>query len=188
VLPELEGYQDQLLSIQQDAPGIVAQLTPEQFNWRPAPARWSIAECFDHLNATARVFLAKIDRSIADAKARGLRGTGPAGHGLIDRLMIRAMEPPPRFHTRSPKVVTPAEHTTRDREAVMREFMEWQGQIAARVRQADGLALSRVRVPSPFGRWLTYSLGGAFAIALAHERRHLWQAKEVRNALERTKK
>ncbi len=185
VIPELEGYQDQLLSIQQDAPGIVAQLTGEQFNWRPAPGKWSIAECFDHLNATARVFLAKIDRSITEAKAKGLTGTGPFAYGLIDRLMIRAMEPPPRFRTRSPKVVRPAGHTTRDREAVMREFMEWQDRFAARIQEADGLELSRARVQSPFGRWLTYSLGGAFAIALAHERRHVWQAKQVRNDLER---
>jgi hypothetical protein len=182
VVSELEGYQDQLLSIRQDAPGIVARLTDEQFNWRPAPGRWSIAECFDHLNAAARAFVPELDRSLSDARARNLTGTGPFAYGLIDRLMIRAMEPPPRFRTRAPKMVAPG--ARRAREPVMREFMEWQDHLAARIRQAEGLELSRARVRSPFARWLTYSLGGAFAIALAHERRHLWQARVVRNEME----
>lgn len=67
---ELEGFLDQLLSIQQDVPGIVAGLSDAQFNWRPAPNRWSIAEGFDHLNLTARAFVPAIDAALRDARAK----------------------------------------------------------------------------------------------------------------------
>ena len=37
--PELETYLDQLLSIRQDADGLMSRLTDEQFNWQPGPGR-----------------------------------------------------------------------------------------------------------------------------------------------------
>jgi hypothetical protein len=63
----------------------------------------------------------------------------------------------------------------------MREFQEWQERFADRLRAADGLDLRRIRSRSPAVTRLTYSLGTAFAIFLAHERRHLWQARGIRN-------
>jgi len=185
MIAELEGYEDQLLSIRQDAPGIVAHLSDEQFNWRPAPNRWSIAECFDHLNVTARAFMPELDRAIADARARGLTGTGPFAYGLLDRLSIRAMEPPPRLRVRTPKVFAPSKG--RSSEAVMTEFYGWQDRLGERIRSLDGLDLRRARMRSPAVKWMKYSLGGALAMTLAHERRHLWQARQVRNEMERRK-
>ena len=74
---EIEGYQDQLLSIKQDAPGVVGNLSDGQFHWRPEMNRWSIAECFDHLNKAARLFINAFDVSLADARARNRLGSGP---------------------------------------------------------------------------------------------------------------
>jgi len=50
---ELQGYGDQLLSVRQDAVGLMSGLTEAQFNWKPAPERWSMSGCVDHLNKTA---------------------------------------------------------------------------------------------------------------------------------------
>jgi hypothetical protein len=55
-----------------------------------------------------------------------------------------------------------------------------------RLRKADGLDLRRARMRSPVLRWLSYSLGTGLVGFLAHERRHVWQARQVRNALDRT--
>ena len=63
----------------------------------------------------------------------------------------------------------------------MREFMEWQAAIDERIRRADGLDLKRTRERSPAVPLVKWSLGTMLAITLAHERRHLWQAREVRN-------
>jgi hypothetical protein len=176
---ELESYLDQLLSITQDAPGIAANLTDAQFNWRPAPGRWSMAECFDHLNRTAHAYMGRLDASIAEGRSRGLTAPGPFVHSLLDRLILRSMEPPVRFRMRSPRVFRPAPE--RAHAETMREFQEWQERFADRLRAADGLDLRRIRSRSPAVTRLTYSLGTAFAIFLAHERRHLWQARGIRN-------
>ena len=49
------------------------------------------------------------------------------------------------------------------------------------LRRADGLDLARVKVVSPFVRTMKLGLGPCFQFLLAHERRHLWQAWQVRN-------
>src|SRR5262245_47117128 len=91
---EIEGYQDQLLSIRQDAPGIVGGLAEDGVNWRPAPNRWSIGECFAHLNVSAKRSIEALDEAIADARARGLTASGPFTYPLLERLFVRSQEPP----------------------------------------------------------------------------------------------
>ena len=179
---EIEGYQDQLLSIRQDAPGIIAGLTGEDVNWRPAPDRWSIGECFSHLNVSAKRSIETVDEAIADARARGLTGSGPFVYPLLERLFVRSLEPPPRFRARARKFLEPARQVNADE--VLQEFFVWQDHFNERLRRADGLDLRRVRVQSPVVSWLRYSLGSAIATFLAHERRHLWQARRVRQELE----
>jgi hypothetical protein len=179
---EIEGYHDQLLSIRQDAPGIIAGLTSEDVNWRPAPDRWSVGECFSHLNVSAKRSIETVDGAIADAQSRGLTGSGPFVYPLLERLFVRSLEPPPKFRARARRFLEPARQVNPD--DVLREFFGWQDQFNERIRRADGLDLRRVRVRSPVVSWLRYSLGTAIATFLAHERRHLWQARRVRQELE----
>ena len=74
---ELQGYGDQLLSVRQDAVGLMSGLSDAQFNWQPAPGRWSMGGCFDHLNKSAQGFIPKIDTTIAKAQSEGLKSNGP---------------------------------------------------------------------------------------------------------------
>ena len=124
---ELEGYQDQLLSIRQDAPGIVAGLTDEEVNWRPEPHRWSIGECFGHLNVSAKRSIETVDEAIARARARGLTAGGPFAYPLLERLFVRSLEPPPKFRTRARSFLEPARHVKSA--DVLREFFDWQDQL-----------------------------------------------------------
>ena len=179
--PAIEVYQSQLLTIRQDVPGLVANLSQEQFAWSPASNRWSMAHCFDHLNITARAFVPAIDRATEGARAHGLTGTGPFVCSLFERLFLRATEPPPRLRMAAPKVLRPA--PDKPMEAILSEFMEWQDRLGERIRVADGLDLRRARGRSPAFPLMTWSLGSLIAITLAHERRHLWQARQVRKAL-----
>jgi len=176
---EIEGYLDQLLAITQDAPGIVAQLSDDQFNWRPEVNRWSIGECFDHLNKAARSFMPAFDRSLDDARERNLRATGPFAYPTHERLFVHLLEPPARPRFPAPRHFRPS--GGQSAAEVMRQFFDLQDQFGQKLRQADGLDLRRIRLRSPAARWFVYSLGTAFRGFLAHERRHLAQARNVRN-------
>jgi hypothetical protein len=178
VVAELEAYLDQLVSVRQDAAGLMTDLSDHQFNWQPAPGRWSMAQCFGHLNLSARqLFIPGIDGAIADARRRNLTSPGPFVHPALQRIFLRLSEPPPRIRFKAPRAVKQAE--TRPLAAVRDEFLEWQDRLGERMRQADGLDLRRARHRSPMPGW-RWTLGTFFAITLAHERRHIWQAREVR--------
>jgi hypothetical protein len=119
--PEIEGYLDQLLSIQQDVPGVVANLTDEQFNWQPSRDRWSIAQCFDHLNLTAGRFLPAIDAAIDHARQRGLLSPGPFTYPLLERWFVRSTEPPPKLRNKAFKAFVPV--SGKAKSDVMGRFM-----------------------------------------------------------------
>ncbi len=50
---------------------------------------------------------------------------------------------------------------------------------AERGGRPRGVDLGRVRFRSPFFALLRFSLGAGFEMLLAHDRRHLWLAREV---------
>jgi hypothetical protein len=175
---EIEGYLYQLLSIKQDYPGIVARLSHEQFNWRPAPDKWSIAQCFDHLNLTAAKFVPAMDAAITRARQQGSLSQGPFAYPMLERWFVRSQEPPPRMRTRAFKRFIPA--SERPASEVMPRFANWQEQIGEQIRNADGIDLARARHKSPVLPILTWRLGTMIALTLAHERRHIWQARQVR--------
>jgi DinB family protein len=176
VIAELETYQDQVTSIQQDAAGLMDGLSDAQFNWRPGSNRWSMGECFDHLNISAKtLFVPGIDGAIADAKSRGLLSQGPFVHPALQRWFLHVSEPPPKMRFKAPGKVK--QKTPRPVNDVRQEFLDWQDRLGERIRLADGLDLRR----ASHGTLWRWTLGTYIAVCLAHERRHIWQARQVRN-------
>ena len=51
------------------------------------------------------------------------------------------------------------------------------------MERAEGLDLARIKVATPISRFLKMSLGAMFEQAAAHERRHIEQARRVREKL-----
>ena len=177
--PELDIYLEQIRYIRQDVAALVANLGDDQFTWRPAPGRWSIGECFEHLNLTAAAFVPAIDAAIADARARNLRGDGPFVYPLLERLFVASNEPPPRRRFRAFKALPPGAPplARRGHECLFGLAGPPRGAHQA----ADGFDLRRVTAPIAVLPLMKWSLGTMFALVLAHERRHIWQARQVRN-------
>jgi len=175
---ELEGYRGQFEAVKRDASDLVAGLSEAQFNWRPTPGAWSIAECLAHLNVTGQFFLPRIDRRIREARAAGMLSEGPFRYGLLARVMVRGMEPPAKLKFKAPKIFQPmSEHLSA---VIVPAFITLQDQLVERLRGARGVDLRRVKVTSPVSRLVKISLGQVFPFVAAHERRHLWQARRLR--------
>jgi hypothetical protein len=175
--PEIDAFRIEFERLSAEADALVAPLDEAQFNWQPVPGAWSVAECLEHLNVTARLYLPKLDDGIADAIRRGLYAEGPFTYNWIGRLFAGILEPPAKFKVKAPQTFHPAPH--RSRHDIMAAFRAYQVQYIDRLRQANGLDLSRARVRSPASKWLRMPLGSGFAVMTAHERRHLWQARRV---------
>jgi hypothetical protein len=173
----LEAYREQFEAIEIDARKIVEGLTDVQLTWRPGPGVWSIRDCLDHLIETGSQSLFHIADAVAEGRAHALYGSGPFRYSVLERWMVWLMEPPPRLKFPAPRAYRPTGR--QPPRLVVNEFFRLQDQLRAALPEAKGLNLARIKVRNPVSRWLRFSLGQEFAFTAAHERRHLWQIRQV---------
>ena len=175
--PEIDNFRKEFERLADEADLLASGLTDEQFDWKPSPHAWSIGQCIDHLNATARLYLPQLDEGIANAIRQGMYGEGPFKYWWLARMFVKTLEPPPRLRFKTPAgFLPPAGRTRRE---ILAAFRAYQVQYIDRLRQANGLNLAHARVRSPLAAWLHLPLGIGFEAMIAHERRHLWQARQV---------
>ena len=178
LIEELRDYCEQIENIQEDAQELTATLSDRQFNWRPAPGKWSISECLAHLNVVNGAYLSPIRDLIQGGRQAGLTASGPFRYGFFSRKFNALVEPPVKFRVPAPKQYLPPPDLSKDR--VVPDFLSMHDAITELVVQSNGLDLARVKVPVPFSKRVKFSLGQGFALITAHDRRHLWQAWQVR--------
>lgn len=171
------AYRRQLEAVLADAESLAGGLSDAQLAWRPASSRWSIADCLNHVNVTLSKYLPRIDAMLAQGLAEGLTGRGPFRHPFVGNWFIRMMEPPPRRKLRVPGVFAPL--PDQPPASLLPEFSRLRRLLLAQVAEADGLDLAAVQTSSPAARYFTLTLGQCFAALAAHDRRHLWQARQV---------
>ena len=141
--PQIDEFRREFERLADEADALVAPLSDEQFYWPPAEASWSVAQCIDHLNVTARLYLPQLDEGIANAIRQGLYGEGPFKYWWFARLFVRLLEPPPKMRVKTPSVFQPP--PARTRREIMAAFRAYQVQYVDRLRQANGLDLARAR-------------------------------------------
>jgi len=157
----------------------ILPLSIEQLLWRPEPWRWSIAECLDHLNATYRVWLPRVNAATSASSRLGHTLEGSPRYEGAEIEALRLVEPPVVFRAVAPPDLIPAAAV--DPDELVDYFCEFRDQYAETLRRAFGLDLARILLTEPIAP-LIQSLGGALAFLAAHERRHTWQSEQVRTA------
>jgi DinB superfamily len=178
---ELEEYHLQFERIASEAEELTAGLTEARFNWRPTPDQWSIEECLAHLTAVGQVAVQAVEAAVDAARARGITGTGPFEYPAWERFLLRETEPPVRHPLPAPKRFVPLHGQPVT--GILPTFLHVQRQFTIQIEKADGLDLRRVKVATPITRLLKWSLGTSLAQTAAHERRHMAQARRVRERL-----
>lgn len=181
MLQELEQHCLTLQSISAEADELTRGLGEAQFNWRPSPDQWSIEECLTHLVMVGHSAVAAIEKSIEQGRERGLTGGGPFEYPALERYFLREAAPPVRHPVSAPQHFQPLHGQPIT--GVLPTFHHVQGQFIRQLQRADGLDLRRIKVASPLSRFLKLSLGMTFAQAVAHEQRHMAQARRVRERL-----
>ena len=176
---DLRDLWGQIDRVAEDARSLCG-LSDAQFNWSPEPGRrWSVGQCIAHLNAASGIYLPVVDKAIRRGRERGLKSPGPYHHPMIGNLFVKLAEPPPKVKFKAPSAMLPPSNERRAE--TLDAFLTLQDRLKECLRSANGLDLGRIRVSSPINSLLKFSLGQAFALTASHERRHLWQARQVRN-------
>ena len=180
--PELERIRKEVEATNAKAVVLCRGLEGEQLAWRERPGRWSIAEILLHLEITTHVCLPSVDQAIDEARRKKLHGAGPFNIGMMGRLFVWYVEPPPAIKLPSPRVLIPMLQGPADE--VLPRFLRSQQLMLQRLEAANGIHLTRARFISPFASFVRMNLLALFSVFTAHERRHLWQASNLRQQLE----
>ena len=175
--PQLAEVDEELRTALDRLHRLQANVPPERWNERPAPDRWSIAECIAHLNLTAEAFLPGLRAGIAEARELGGEVPRRFHRGFFGWLLWKILPPPARLKVKTTPRFVP--NATAPVPVLTAEFERLHGEIVELLHQGEGLPLHRPRVPSPFSERTGYNLFAAFSIIPRHEHRHLWQAEQV---------
>ena len=158
------------------AKSLTAGLSAAQMTWRTQPGKWSIAQNLAHLTAGEPQGLDTLTSSIAAARAKGIIGNGPFRYGWLSSWIMKSQEPPPKRKFKSARRFVPSPDV--DAAQALADYLRMTARLTELIQEADGLDLARAK--TPFG-WFKMPLGALLTHVITHNRRHLWQAEQVRN-------
>ena len=173
----LHEFDDTLQAVER----ITAQLSPAEFHWRESPDKWSVGQSLDHLAKVGRMYADKMLPVIQAGQEQGMKATAPFQPGLLERLFLWSTEPPPKFRVTAPKVFRPAgpDEPTGSPEELVAAYRKANRTFYEMAKQTRDLDWNRLKVSSPATDKIRISLGASFAIAAAHERRHIYQMEGI---------
>ena len=175
---EVGGVVAELEAIGRDAREVFGRLSAAQLNWKPSAEQWSVGQCFEHLIKTNESFFPTLEAiTKGERKGRLWERVSPLS-GLFGKVVLRGLTSPRKFN--APKGIRPSASGVGG--DIVARFAEHQGELSRRVGAAGGADLRRTVVTSPISGFVTYRLGDAFRIVVAHERRHFEQARRVTQA------
>jgi hypothetical protein len=175
----LAAAAQQFATTKREAAAVVTGLSDTQLNWISAPGKWSVGQCLMHLATSTDAALPAIDRAIGVARQRGWgRQAGPIRYGWFTRWMTGSMEPPPKRLMKTFLIFQPPVEAL-GCDHVLRALGASRDRLLDRVRQADSVDVKRAIVVSPVSRLFRMPLGGYFSFLAAHDRRHVYQARQV---------
>ena len=163
------------------AEALVSGLTPDQLTRRPHPGKWSIAECIVHLNSTAAIVQSLMGKAIARGKRDNTLGKGPFDIGVKGRFLVWLAEPPPKIRIPAPRNVRPPARID-DPLKLLPAFLKAQDEWERLMRESEGLDQAKIKV-GPLASPFRTRLSAAMPWMMAHQRRHLWQAENVKRQI-----
>ena len=159
---------------------MVVGMTAQQAAWRPAPDKWSVIECLEHLAVSAEQYLERLGPALAAARVEGLTGTGPwRRRTLFGWMILRVLDPDAKRTFAAPGVFAPSPPAELELKGVRERFRSGLESLLDLAREADGLDLDRIRLATPISPWPRITAAEAFRIHALHFPRHLDQAEAV---------
>jgi hypothetical protein len=163
-----------------DVQSAFGNLDARQVNWRPDAPKWSVAQCLEHLMAANRLMVAAGQRALDESQPRTVWQRMPGLPGIFGRMLIRSQVPQAtRKYKASPLAQPAASDIAGD---VVDRFVSQHREIVTWLRGLDEPRLARAVMVSPFVAFIVYSVLDGARLVLAHDHRHIEQARRVTQA------
>jgi hypothetical protein len=144
--------------------------------------QWSAIQAIEHLNMYGRYYIPAMKQAMEN---------NPGGRqawfqsGWLGNYFTRSMAPKTVYEVKN-KMKTPKNYNPTpglNVDTVLNEFIQQQNQLLQLLEQAKNADLGRIRIPITISKMVKMKLGDTFRFLIAHEQRHMIQA---RNALHAT--
>jgi hypothetical protein len=152
-----------------------------KLNWKPDEARWSVAQCFDHLVSANRQLVDQA-KSALENPPTSIWQRLPLWPAMFGRLLVSSQGPKVGRKYVAHSKATPA---SRIRADIIERFAEQHRELEAWTRTLDESTARRTVMISPFASAITYTVLDGLRLLVAHDRRHFEQARRVLDAMPR---
>ena len=148
----------------------------------PDEGKWSAAQCLEHLNMYNRYYLPAIEKAMVHIPKEVNAWFVP---GFFGNYFTNMMMPKNVYEVKNRMKAMKAYRPDRgvNVEGVFKEFYEHQKKLLNLLETARKRNLEQVRVPISISKLIRLKLGDVFRFLVAHEHRHMIQA---RNAIRAT--
>lgn len=173
-----ERLRESLNANDEAAKKLVAGFNEEQLNWQPAPGRWSVGQCLEHLCITNEAYLPALVAALREKPDAPVEQIVPGWFG--GWFLRNFIEPSPQTkRVPAPSKIRP---TARVGLSVLDRFLKANQSCRELILSAQNKDVNRIRFWNPLVKGIRFTVGTGFEIIAGHERRHLLQAGKVCDA------
>lgn len=178
---ELQFLIEQIDACESEAERLVADMDDDSVNCSPPKGGWSVAQCLEHLALMNEFYLRGWQDAVHDA-ARAQRGPFAGLRAtFMGRWFAKSLEPPVRMKAKAVAAALPGPRCTRD--AVLSRYKASHEGYRHLVRSAAAVDVNLIVRPNAIVNRVKMRLSTVLLVIPAHDRRHLWQAANVKRAL-----
>lgn len=156
-------------------------LPDDAFYKQPEPKKWSAAQCFDHLNLTMEIYVPQMVTKVQE-KERYRGQNGEFKLSFWGKLAVNAMKPktdksiPMKMKTF--KKLRPLKNG-QSKNQLLEQFLLYQKDIIFVIKGLEYMSLTKPKIISALGPIFKLRIGDALHFMIAHNQRHLLQAKNA---------
>jgi len=169
-----------LEDVARDARETFGRYSAPQLNWQPDSSRWSVAQCLEHLLTANTMMFEAAGEALDESRPRSVWQRLPVLPRLFGPIMVRSMAPDAERKFKAPAKARPAASAISG--DVVQRFIAQQIEAATRARVLDEGRAARTVMSSPFVKAVTYSVLDGWRLIVAHDHRHVEQARRVTQA------
>lgn len=152
-------------------------LTTEQLNWKPDAKTWSIAQNIEHLIIINQTYFAILSKLKSGNYNLPFIARFNFMVTLLGKLILNSVNPDRKKKIKTFSIWEPSQsHINSD---ILEEFVRHQNELKHHIENSADLIKKETVISSPANKNIVYKLKTAFDIIVTHEQRHLEQAKEV---------
>ena len=173
------NHQQELTQLTQEFVQAFGSLTEAQLNWKPTPNTWSVGQIVDHLITANSTYFPIFEAIQEDRYPTRFYERLPFLPSFFGKLILKSVQPEAERKTKTVPVFEPTQSNVPA--DILPTFQHHQETLKEWVGKMEQLYTTNIVITSPAAKVAIYTLEDALKIIVAHEWRHLKQAKNIWN-------